>query len=113
MGTGQEFAKNIRPIGWIMFLGIGMLVTAICFTSGSNPLPGYVAPHTSEYYSENLPELQAELEQNVLPNLSGGAKCHVSGNVIVIDIKESSFAMTRGAILKYYDKKLFEFQKTE
>jgi hypothetical protein len=67
------------PLRLALFLGLGILVTALLFSGGTDPLKGYVPPQTSAYYAENLPELKNELEQNVLPRLEGAAGCEISG----------------------------------
>ena len=111
---GQDFVKMLRPFGAALFLIIAIMVTIICFRSGANPIPGYESPRDSVYYSQNeetLGELKAELEQNVFPNVSGVTGSRVEGGVLIVTIKSEDFAVTRSAILQYYDKSLFEFVK--
>jgi hypothetical protein len=110
--TGQEFVKMIRPLGAAIFLIVGILFVIICFRAGSDPIPGYESPRGAEYYSQDagtLNELKAELEQNVFPKLEGVAGCRVGDGVLIVTIESDSFAVTRSAILQYFDRSLFEF----
>ena len=112
MGTGQEFVKKIKPFGSFLFLLIFVLFLLICFTSGKKPIPGYESPHDSSYYSQNdvtLTELKSELEQNVFPHLKGITDSKVSNGKLVVTIESDSYAVSRSALLKYYDVSLFEF----
>ena len=112
MGTGQEFVKKIKPFGSFLFLLLFVLFLLTCFTSGKNPIPGYKAPHESSYYSQNektLTELKTELENNVFPNLKGIKNCSISEGKLVVTIDNENFAISRSAILQYYDQNLFEF----
>jgi hypothetical protein len=116
MGAGSEFVKKIRPIGCILFLMISVYFLVFCFTSGKNPIPGYVAPHDSTYYSQNadtLSELKTELETNVFPKLTGIKDCQIVGGKLEITIDSLSFFRSRTAILKFYDRDLFTFIKSE
>ncbi|MEA4894762.1 MAG: hypothetical protein VB064_05825 [Oscillospiraceae bacterium] len=112
MTAGQDFVKKIRPIGAAMFLLLFALFLYICFSSGSNPLAGYQAPHDSAYYAqsgETLEELKTELETNVFPKLSGIEICSVSDGRLAVTIDSVSFSRDRAAILSCYDESLFEF----
>lgn len=116
MGAGQEFVKKIRPLGVALFLVLFVLFLYICFTAGTNPIPGYESPHDSTYYSQNdgtLEELKAELEANVFPKLEGEESCTVSDGKIKVVIDSEDFATSRSAILRYYDESLFEFTGKE
>ena len=116
MNAGQEFVKKIRPLGVALFLILFVLFLYICFTAGTNPIPGYESPHDSEYYSRSdstLEELKTELEANVFPKLGGVESCAVSDGKIKVVIDSESFATSRSAILRYYDENLFEFTKKE
>ncbi len=112
MSTGQDFVKKIRTIGAAMFLLLFGLFLYICFSSGSNPLAGYEAPHDSTYYAQSdatLGELKTELEANAFPKLTGVESCVISDGRLVITIDSVTFAKCRSAILRYYDESLFEF----
>ncbi len=111
MSAGSDFVKKIRPAGMALFLGLAILVTVICFTAGRDPLPGYAPPNTSAYFAEHPQELKTELEKNVFPRLSGIRGAEVSDGTVVITIDEAYFAVSRSAVLKYYDKELFIFRK--
>ena len=107
--AGGEFVKKIRPVGCVMFLFILVMFLVICFSAGKDPIPGYEPPNTSEYYAQNLDELVSELEENVFPHIEGVVSAEVEGDVIVITIEESHFAVSRSAVLNYYDAELFQF----
>ena len=116
MGAGQEFVKKLRPAGCILFLLISAYFLVFCFTSGKNPIPGYVSPHASSYYSQNittLTELKAELETNVFPKLTGIEDCQVSNGKLSITIDSLSYLKSRTAILRFYDASLFTFIKSD
>ncbi len=111
MTTGQDFVKKIRPIGAAMFLMLFVLFLIICFTARPDPLSGYEAPHDSTYYTQNdttLGELKTELETNVFPKLIGVESCTVSEGRLEIVIDSATFKDCRYALLKHFDKSLFE-----
>ena len=112
MSAGQDFAKKIGPIGGAFFLLLFVVFLVYCFTAGTNPIPGYEAPHDSSYYSQNattLSELKTELETNVFPKINGIEYCTLSTGKLEITIDNGSYTKSRSAILKFYDKSLFEF----
>ncbi len=116
MGAGPEFVKKLRPIGCVLFLLISVYFLVFCFTSGKNPIPGYAAPHVSSYYSQNtttLTELKDELEAKVFPKLTGIKDCQVSNGKLEITIDSLSYFKSRTAILKFYDRSLFTFIKSD
>lgn len=107
--AGQEFVRWLRPGGCILLIVIAVLVIAMCFISGQDPIPGYAPPQSSEYYAEHLDELKTELETNVFPIIGGVLDCSVQGDKLNVTLEASGFAVTRSAILRYYDIALFEF----
>jgi len=107
--AGQDFVKKIRPAGCILFLFLMVAVLLICFTSGKNPIPGYEAPESTEFYSAHLDQLQTELQQQVFPALEGIEGSEIANGKLVVTIDEENFAVTRAAILRYFDVSLFEF----
>ena len=111
--AGQEFIKSIRPIGCALFLLTSIAVFLICLTSGNNPIPGYEAPESTGYYSQHIEELQNELEENVFPELEGIKSCDVDDGKLKIVIDEENFAVSRSAILHYFDSSLFTIKKSE
>lgn len=116
MGAGPEFVKKLRPAGCVLFLLISVYFLVFCFTSGKNPIPGYVSPHDSSYYSQNattLSELKTELEANVFPHLTGIKDCQVLNGKLVVTIDSLSYFKSRTAILKFYDASLFSFIKSD
>ena len=116
MSAGQDFAKKIGPFGGGFFLLLFVIFLVYCFTAGTNPIPGYAAPHESSYYSQNdttLAELETELETNVFPKLSGEESCQIADSKLAVTLDSANFAKSRSAILKFYDKSLFEFYKAD
>ena len=116
MGAGPEFVKKLRPFGCALFLLISVYFLVFCFTSGKNPISGYVSPHDSTYYSQNtttLTELKTELEANVFPKLTGVMDCQVSNGKLAITIDSLSYSKSRMAILRFYDESLFTFIKSD
>ena len=112
MDAGRDFVKWLKPGGCVLFLVVAILVTAVCLTSGRDPIPGYEAPKASEYYAQSadtLSELKNELEQNVFPRVAGVTGSSVEDGHLTVHIDDSSFAVTRAAILRYYSQELFEF----
>ena len=112
--TGEEFVKKIRPLGCAAFLLLFAGVLLACLLSGQKPISGYEPPHDSSYYAQNqdtLEELRQELEENVFPYMDGVQSCTVGDGVLEITIDSGSFAVTRGKILKYFDKNLFLFRE--
>lgn len=110
MNPGQEIVKWLKPGGCALVLFITALAMILLFTSGNDPIKGYVPPQTSEYYSEHPEELLAELEQNVFPELSGVRSCEITEDgKLFITLTGDDYAVARSAILKYYDAALFEF----
>ena len=116
MSAGQAFAKKIGPIGGGFFLLLFVIFLAYCFTAGTNPIPGYDAPHDYSYYSQNnttLAVLKTELETNVFPKLQGDESCQVIDGKLAVTLDSVNYAKSRSAILKFYDKSLFEFYKAD
>jgi hypothetical protein len=107
--AGQEFVKKIGIFGCIMFILLAVLVTVICFTAGRDPIPGYQSPEPAEYYALHLDKLEAELEENVFPKLEGVLDSYLKDGRLVVVISREDFAVSRAAILRYFDKSLFEF----
>ena len=109
--AGQTFVKNIRPAGCALFLILAILVTAVCLTSGRDPVPGYAAPQTMEYYAENPAELVSELEENVFPALEYDMTAAVTDGSVTLTIEDENFVIGRAAILRYFDESLFVFER--
>lgn len=112
MNTGEDFVKKIKPIGCILFLALFVGFLLICFFGGA-PIYGYAPPQDSEYYSLHMTELEAELEKNVFPELSGIISCEFAGDKLCITVESDSFDDVKHAITFYYDEELFEFLKEE
>lgn len=115
MKAGEEFVKMIRPFGCVLFLVASVLILILCLTSGRDPIPGYESPHDTAYYTENAAateELIQELNNRVFPELDGVLDCRTDEDgAVVITIDSACFAVTRSAILRYFDESLFEFKE--
>lgn len=112
--AGQAFLQRIGPAGMALFLILAVLVTWICLTSGRDPVPGYAAPQTTEYYAAHLDELAEELETNVfpaLPEYTMSAAVPDGGTTVTVMIDSEHFVAGRGAILRYFDESLFSFER--
>ena len=108
--AGQDFVRRIGPAGCVLFLALAILVAALCLTSGRDPVPGYEAPHDSEYYVNHLDELADELNEHFLPRLDTPATAAVSGGAVAVTVEGDSFVLVRSAVLRYFDESLFVFQ---
>ena len=109
--AGQTFVKNIRPAGCALFLILAILVTAICLTSGRDPVPGYEPPQSMEYYAANPEALASELETNLLPWLEYEISVSVTGETVTVTVEDENFVAGRAAILRYFDEALFRFER--
>lgn len=111
--AGQSFVKAIRPAGCALFLALAVLVAMVCLTSGRDPVSGYQAPETTEYYAQNPQALLQELEENIFPALPEydmtGA---VTDDVVTVWIDDEHFVAGRAAILRYFDESLFIFERS-
>jgi len=107
--TGQEFVRWLKPGGCALVIIITILVIAICFISGRDPIPGFAPAHDTEYYLSNMDDLTSELEENVFPVLDGIKDYSVVDGKLNITVEGATFAVTRAAILRYYDNELFVF----
>lgn len=114
MNTGEEFVKKIRPIGCILFLALGVVVTVLCFTVNNDPVKGYEAPRDTAYYAEHLHALKAELETSIFPVLSGEETAAVTDDGrVLVTLESNHYHASRGAILQYFDASLLEFEERE
>lgn len=112
--AGQAFIHRIGPAGMALFLILAVLVTWICLTSGRDPVPGYTAPQTTEYYAGHLGELAEELETNVfpaLPDYTMSAVAEDGASTVTVTVDSEHFVAGRGAILRYFDESLFSFER--
>ena len=112
--TGTDFVKKITPLGCAAFAVLFLAALVACFFAARPPISGYKPPHDAAYYAqsgETLTELKQELEANVFPKVNGVESCEVSDGKLTVTIAEDTFAATRGKILYYYDKSLFDFEK--
>lgn len=111
MTAGEEFVKKLRPLGCVIFIGMFALFLVICFTAGKNaPVKGYNPPHDTEYFSQHLFELKAELEEKLLPQLGGETECTVTGDKLTVTVDAEHFDAVKKALTHYYTAKLFTFE---
>lgn len=111
--AGMQFARAVKPAGCIFLLLILVGVLYLCFTTGTDPIPGYEAPQETEYYQSHLEQLQTELLEHVFPELEGVCGSEIVDGHVKIILENDSFAVTRSAILRYFDESLLEFEKKE
>ncbi len=111
MTAGQSFVKAIRPLGCVLFLGLAILVAAVCLTSGRKPIPGYEPPMTTEQYAADLSALEAELEENVFPRLEYEMSAEVTGDAVTVTVEDENFVAGRAAVLRYFDESLLLFER--
>ena len=111
MTAGQSFVKAIRPLGCVLFLGLAILVAAVCLTSGRKPIPGYEPPMTTEQYAADLSALEAELEENVFPRLEYEMSAEVTGDAVTVTVENENFVAGRAAVLRYFDESLLLFER--
>ncbi len=108
--AGQEMAKWLKPGGCILVLLLTVLAMVMLFTAGKDPIKGYEPPQSPEYYAQNPEALLDELEANVFPQLTGiGERGVTEDGRVRITLTGADYAVTRSAILHYYDLSLFEF----
>jgi len=113
MSAGQSFVKAIRPLGCVVFLGLAVLVTALCFSSGRKPIPGYEPPLTMAEYAADPVLLVTELETNVFPALAYDMTAEVTGDAVTVTVENENFVAGRAAVLRYFEESLFIFERGE
>jgi hypothetical protein len=110
--AGQSFVKRIGPAGMVLFLALAVLVGMICLTSGRDPIPGYEAPQSAEYYAAHLDELARELTENVFPALPDYRMTAEPGeDVVTVTVEDGNFAAARAAVLRYFPQNLLDFRR--
>lgn len=110
---GFEIAKSLKLGGCVAVLLLTVVAMALLMTAGRDPLRGYVPPESGEYYAQHLPELKAELEENVFPLLEGVEGCEIAGDRLAVTLTGADYAVPRAAILSAFDAELFEFVTTQ
>lgn len=109
--AGQAFVKSIGPAGCVLFLALSVLMVALCFTVGRDPIPGYTPPERASYEND-LSQLVAVLEQQVFPALPDfDMTAAVTGGTVTVTVLDGSFAAARAAILQYFPKDLITFER--
>ena len=106
--SGQWLWKTLGPFGCVMALALMVMALVLCFTAGTDPIPGYEAPESSDYYAAYPDELARELTENVLPRLEGEASVSVSGDTVIVTVEPERYAATRSALLHFFDRSLLE-----
>lgn len=109
--AGQSFVKSIRPAGCALFLILAVLVTAVCFTAGRDPIPGYTPPERASYEND-LDQLASVLEEQVFPALGQyEMTAAVTGDTVTVTVTQGNFAAARSAILRYFPEDLITFER--
>lgn len=109
--AGQGFVKSIRPLGCVLFLVVAVLVTALCFTAGREPIPGYHPPEPASY-ADDMPTLARVLEEQVFPALPEyEMSARVTGDTVTVTIDNAHFVVGRAAILRYFDEQFLTFER--
>ena len=120
--AGMQFARAVKPAGCILLLLILLGVLYLCFTSGTDPIPGYEAPQGTEYYSDHLNELQSELQEHVFPKLDGYKESRVKNGqrvsvILLEDIMVGGIPVPKNTHLmarcKLSDRLELEFENIE
>ena len=111
--SGQWLWKTLGPFGCVLVLALMGMALALCFTAGTDPIPGYEVPESSEYYAAHPDELARELTENVLPKLGSEASVSVSGGTVVVAVGPDRYAATRSALLHFFDRTLLEIVQAE
>ena len=106
--SGQWLWKTLGPFGCVLALALMVMALVLCFTAGTDPIPGYEPPKSNAYYAEHPDELARELTENVLPRLEGEASVSVSGGTVVVAVGPDRYAATRSALLHFFDRTLLE-----
>ena len=108
--AGQSFIRTIRPAGCALFLILAVLVTAVCFTAGRDPIPGYTPPERASYEND-LSRLVTVLESQVFPELDQyGLTAAVTGDTVTVTV-QGNLAAARSAILHYFPEDLITFER--
>lgn len=110
---GVQIVRWLRPAGCVLVLLLTVLMLVFCFTQGKDPIPGYEPPHDAAYYAQHLPELAEELNARVLPAVDETASATADGGTVTVRIDAQRLAVTRAAVLRYYDASLFVFESVE
>ena len=109
--AGQSFIRTIRPAGCALFLLLAVLVTAVCFTAGRDPIPGYTPPERASYEND-LSQLVTVLETQVFPALDQyGLTAAVTGDTVTVTV-QGNLAAARSAILHYFPEDLITFERS-
>lgn len=111
--SGQWLWKTLGPFGCVLALVLMAAALALCFTAGTDPIPGYEPPESGAYYAAHPDELARELAENVLPRLEGEAAVSVSGGTVTVTVEPDRYAVTRSALLRFFDGALLEIVPAE
>lgn len=53
------------------------------------------------------------MQENVFPQLDGEEDSRVEGGKLTVILENDFYAVSRSAILRYYDESLFDFQRAD
>ena len=107
---GQQWAKRLGVFGGIAVLLFSLLFVLTMVLSGPEKLD-YTPAYYTAYYAQNLDVLQAELEQEIFPQVEGIEFCEVVDDKLVIGIRQSHYIETRAIIIDLFDMELFVFEQ--
>ena len=107
---GQQWAKRLGGFGGIAVLLFSLLFVLTMVLSGPEKLD-YTPAYDTAYYAQNLDVLQAELEQEIFPQVEGIEFCEVVDDKLVIGIRQSRYIETRAIIIDLFDMELFVFEQ--
>ena len=110
---GFQIVHWLRPFGSGLVLLIFILFLVYAFSSGREPIKGYVPPHDGAYYAQHLDELASELNDTVLALVDPEATAEVTGDTVTVTIPADSFVVTRAAVLRYFDSQLVQFEESK
>ena len=111
--NGEWLMKTLKPLGAAIVLVCMVLMIISCFVVRFDPIKGYEPLNTTEFYSENLEELQSELEENVFPNFEGIRSSDVNGDRLDVLVSSGEIKNVKQSILKHFDSSLFNFVSVE
>lgn len=110
MGTGEQFAKWLRPAGCVAVLVMAVIATVLMFTAKGTTVEGYEKPESDAYYKEHMDELLREVETNLLPKAGvQHVELALENDGITVAGPKMELHNAYLAIIHYYDEDLFEF----
>ena len=109
---GFQIVRWLRPGGAALVLLLGILFVVQCFMTGREPVKGYQPKHDTAYYTAHLDALADELNRDLLPQVDENARAEAGDTIVTVYLPKETYITTRAAVLRYYDRSLFEFQES-